>query len=599
MDAFSEKLDPIVFAVIKARVDGIIAQMAEVVLRTSRNPILNLAKDFTCSVLTRDCKLLTMVNSLPIHLLALDSNLRHVVEAFQGDIHPGDCFVNNDPYYGNSHVGDVVMFAPVFYEGELICWAASLCHLIDIGLHIPSSLNAEAKDVYEEGLHIPPLRIANDYNEIPEIIRLIKANFRYPEQWHGDFLAQVGSLWKGEQEIIKLCQKYGGETIKRFQDEYLQYGDRLMAEEIKKLPKGEWSAEARTEKMEPLCPEGLLLKMKIRIDPDKAKITFDLTEMPDALPWGFNLSEACSRGAIIQGLLPSLDPSLPRNDGVFRHIEVLLREGAVVGIPKWPASTSLATMGITDYVSNMVLNIWEEIVPGRGHGGHGFEGATVSTTSGTDFRKGHAPYGNLNLFASSGSGASKGYDGWPNFLAANVGGSVIQSSVELTELASPQLIWELGVLADSGGPGQWRGGTATYHRIQPRHHTLTLVAYGVGHTAAPLGVAGGKPGSLQDHWKESHSSREKIQRFSNVGIFQVKQDEDWVCLANGGGGYGDPLERDPELVRDDARNGFISVQAAKDEYGVVLDTEAELYRVDYQATLALRRARLKQNRGEG
>jgi N-methylhydantoinase B len=593
----SGALDPVTFAVIKARVDGIIQQMAEVVLRTSRNPILNLAKDFTCSVLTSDGKLLTMVNSLPIHLLALDSNLRQVISCYQGDISPGDCFVNNDPYYGNSHVGDVSMFAPVFFEGKLICWVATLCHLIDIGASIPSSLVPLAKDLYEEGLHIPPLRIAQGYREIPGIVRLIQANFRYPEQWHGDFLAQVGSLWKGEQELIKLCERYGGSTVLQFQKEYLDYGDVRMAQEVSGLPAGEWSIEALSERMEDLCPDGLRLKMTVRIEPKEGIIEFDLREMPDQLAWGFNLSEACSRGACIQGLLPSLDPTLPRNDGVFRHITVRLREGAVVGVPKWPASTSSATMGITDYVSNMVLNLWEEIVPGKGHAGHGFEGATVSITSGTDFRRNHAPYGSMNLFAASGSGASRGFDGWPNFLAANVGGSVIQSSVELTELVTPQLVWELGIVTDSCGAGKWRGAPGTYHRLQPRQHTLTIVACGVGHSEGPFGVCGGQRGALQDHWREKHATKTKIERFRNAGICHVNSDEDWLCYANGGGGYGEPLQRDPELVAEDVANSIVSMKAAREIYGVVVVRNGVRVLLDRKATEKLRN-RLGKSRRE-
>lgn len=583
-----EKLDPVVFAVIKARIDGIIRQMAETILRTSRNPILNICKDFTCSILTHDAKLLTMVNSLPTHLLVLDSSLRHIVECYKGDIHPGDCFLNNDPYSGNSHVGDFTMFAPVFYRGELICWPASLCHLIDIGAPIPSSLTPLAKDVYEEGMHFPTVRIARDYKETPEIIRIIRANFRYSEQWHGDFLAQIGSLWKGEQETIKLCEKYGGDVIKQFQDEYLDYGDRRMAEEIRKLPKGTWSIEALSEKVEPVCPEGLLLKMKMSIDPDEAIITFDLTEMPDQLPWGLNLSEACSRGACIYGALPSLDPTLPRNDSVFRHFKFLLREGAVAGIPKWPASTSIATAEIADEVAHMVLLLWEQVELGRGHAGSGFEGAAIASASGIDFRRSNVPYGSMSFLAASGGGASKECDGWVNNFCVSDSGNLAVSSVELTELAVPQIIWELGIVRDSGGAGQWRGAPGTYHRVQPRRHTMTLIAFGIGHTDAPPGVAGGKAGSLHDHWKEKHATREKVEQFHNVGEYQVKEDEDWVCLANGGGGYGNPLERDPEAVRDDARDNIISVQAARDAYGVVLNTETELYEVDYKATEKLR-----------
>ena len=210
------ELDPVTFAVINARINGIISEMSEVLLRTSRNPILYSAKDFTCGILTADAKLLTMVNGMPVHIYGLRNSLKGVLKDFVDNIHQGDCFVNNSPYHGNNHVGDWSMFAPVFYEGELICWAASLCHLIDSGAYKATNLDALAKDIYEEGIHFPPLRIIENYREIPDIVRFIKANFRYPEQWHGDFLAQVGSLGIGEQEILKLCKKYGGKEMKEF-----------------------------------------------------------------------------------------------------------------------------------------------------------------------------------------------------------------------------------------------------------------------------------------------------------------------------------------------------------------------------------------------
>lgn len=590
-----KKFDPMTFAVIKARIDGIVDEMADVLQLTSRNAILNVSKDFSCVILSYDCKLLTLVNSLPIHLITMGSPLIAVVECFGDDIHPGDCFVNNAPYYGNAHIGDWTMYAPVFYEGELICWAGAKCHLIDTGAHIPTNLDPLAKDVYEEGIHFPPLRIAKDHKEIPEIIRFIKANFRYPEQWHGDFLAQIGSLWKGEEGITKLCKKYGADVMKQFQDELIDYGDRRMTQEIQKLPKGTWCIEALSEKIEPMCPEGLLLKMKMSIDPDKAVITFDLTEMPDQLPWGLNLSEATSRGACIQGSMPSLDPTLPRNDGVFHHFNLVLREGAVAGIPKFPVGTSCATVCLCDEVSNMALNLWEQVEPGRGHAGNGEINASISISSVNDFRRDNAPCGHAYYIAVSGGGASKGCDGWPNFLANCVMGNQKIESVELNELKVPDIIWEWGIRTDSGGAGRWRGAPGFYHRIQPRHQTITLAPFATGHTSIPQGVAGGKAGSLADHWIEKHATREKTQQLKNVGMFYIKEDEDWVAFSNGGGGYGDPLERDPKAVREDARNYIISLKAARDEYGVVLRTETELYDVDYKATEKLR-AQLKKER---
>ncbi|MFC1903827.1 hydantoinase B/oxoprolinase family protein [Chloroflexota bacterium] len=592
MKTEEEKLDPIIFAVIKARLDGVVNEMTNTIFNTSRNPILWGAKDFTCALLNYDAKLLTMVNCIPLHAIGMGNALPAVVECFKGDIHPGDAFCNNAPYYGNNHVGDFVMYAPVFYKGELICWAGTLCHLVDTGAYIPTNMDPLAKDVFEEAIHFPPMRLVKDYKEIPEKIRLIKANFRYPDQWHGDFLAQVGSLFVAERRVVELCRKYGTAIMKQFQDDFFDYGDRRMTEEIKKLPKGTWYGKALSEKIEPVCHDGIILKVKMSIDPDEATITFDLTDMPDQLPWGMNLTESTSKGTCVVGTLSALDVTLPKNYGVIKHFNFKLREGAFAGIPKYPAATALATGGIADQVTNIVFGLWEKVKPGMGIGGGGHDNASESWVAGTDFRHDNITYGHLYCLALSGGGAVNGCDGWPNYVSTGTAGNMSIESIELHELSVPDIVWEVGIEMDSGGAGQWRGSPSNYHRVQPRHQTMEIIPFGTGHTATPPGVAGGLSGGLADHWSEKHATREKVDQFTNAGIFKVKEDEDWVAIASGGGGYGDPLERDPEAVRNDARNYIISVNAAKDIYGVVLNTEAELYDVDYEATEKLR-AQLK------
>lgn len=598
-----EKLDPVTFAVIDSRLRGIALQMMETIHCASRSIHLNSSKDFTCTVMTYDGFLLTMAKSLPIHILTMDSALWAVINEYKDDIHPGDVFANNSPYYGNVHPADLCLFAPIFFEGGFIAWAAAKCHLLDLGAHIPSSVIPFAKDVYEDVMHFPPWRMAKDHNEIQEQVRLVKANFRYPEQWHGDFLAQMGSLWVAEKEVIKLCEKYGPSVVKQFQDEYLDYGDARMTNEIKKLPKGSWYSEVLTQKFEGIAPDGCLLKLKMSIDPDNAKIIFDLSDMPDQLPWGFNLSYAASRTACVQASMTALDSTLPRNHGVYKHFDVYQRIGSLAGIPRWPASTSISTVGIADELSNQVLNLWEEAVPGRGHGGNGMLTAAFAGVSGTDFRRNNKPFGHLFCIAAGGGGASKGYDGWPNIYDSAIMGDMFTEQIEIHELKCPNIVWETGIQTDSAGAGRWRGGPAIYMVVQPRHYTMTGVAYGTGHTDAPQGVRGGKPGCLGDHWTRKHTNAhhwsdkaDMTQQLKNACLFLVREDEDWVVLTNGGGGYGDPLERDPEAVAIDATDYIISIEAARNVYGVVLNTDPENYEVDYPATEKLR-AQLRRKEG--
>ncbi|MFX0194641.1 MAG: hydantoinase B/oxoprolinase family protein [Candidatus Hodarchaeota archaeon] len=580
------QLDPVMFAILKASIDRIIGEMAQTIIRTSRNPILYSAKDFTCSVLTYAGKLLTMANSIPVHLASIGHAAPAVIECHKDDIYPGDVFLNNDPYYGNSHVADHTMYAPVFYNGELVFWVATICHLIDAGGCRPSSTDPLAKDVFEEGIHFPAFRVIREYKEIPEIIRFFKANFRYPERWYGDFLAQISSLRIAEEEIIKLCRKYGVDSMKRFQDELLSYGDRRMKMEISKLPKGTWSTEAVSEKIEPECPDGMLLKVKMSIDPEEGKIIFDFREMPDALPWGRNLSVATTKASCLQGTMACLDPTLPRNEGTFGHFEFLLREGAIAGVPKWPTSTSAATVNICEHITNLVFELWEKVEPGRGHASSGYLAACGASISGINFRT-DKPYGHIHFVAVSGGGASLGYDGLHNFFGANIQGNMLLDSIELTELTVPELIWEAKVITDSGGPGKWRGGVGTYIKIQPRYNPIYAIPKAYGHTCRIFGLNGGKEGRQATHWIENQIDNEK-EELTNAQPFLISPNSYWVGLACGGGGYGDPIERDPEAVRKDVQDTLVSLEAARDTYGVVLKFNSEFYEVDYKATQKLR-----------
>ena len=589
------KLDAITFAVIKSRIDGIIDETTDILLQASRSPILYAAKDLTTALFSWDAKLLTMANSIPLHICGLRNCLQFVVEAFKDDIHPGDAFVNNSPYHGANHYGDWSMTSPVFHDGELVAWVGSICHIIDTGAYIPTNLDPLGKDVYEEGLHFPGVRFVKEYKENDDIIRFCEANIRYPHQWHGDFLAQLGALYRGAEEIMKLCKKYGADVIKQFQEELINYADRRMTEEIKKLPKGTWSISDIGEAIGDLAPEGVRLAAKLTIDPGEAMITFDLTDMDDQRDWGYNCTKSTAEGACLVASLASVDPSLPRNEGVCKHFRYILREGAVCGLPKWPVGTSLGTIGLNSQIVGMILRLWEKAVPGKGHAAGGEINASCSVCSGVDVRRNNDPYGHMFFTSMSGGPGSKGYDGWPSWLHDGAMGNQIAESIELTEITTPITIWELGVYQDSGGPGQWRGAVGHTQSIQPKEHTMKLITCAGGHTHAPKGASGGWPGALADHWTNDPDTAKIKKKLKNLEYTEIKEDEIWFSLCNGGGGYGDPLDRDPEAVKYDVRNGFISFEAAREIYGVILHDDSELLTLDEKATEALR-IRLKKER---
>lgn len=214
VDRGQSDVDPMVFSVVYARPEGILSEMTETILTTARNPILYGAKDFTCTVMSPRAEVLSMHDCLPIHVGAMDPALRFLIRVFGDDIHEGDVFVNNAAYAGNAHVGDWTMFAPIFHDGVLVAWAANKCHLIDIGAHIPGSVDPSARDVYEEAMHFRGVRVCRDHEPIEDLVCFLAYNARYPQHWYDDVLAQLGSLWTAETRVMSLCDRFGTSVVK-------------------------------------------------------------------------------------------------------------------------------------------------------------------------------------------------------------------------------------------------------------------------------------------------------------------------------------------------------------------------------------------------
>ncbi|WP_152047497.1 hydantoinase B/oxoprolinase family protein [Aureimonas psammosilenae] len=589
LDKGVEDIDPVTFSVVYARVEGIMTEMTQTILATARNPILHGAKDFTCCLLdTYGASILSMVDCIPVHVGTMSPPLRFIIRAFGEDVHEGDVFLNNASYAGNSHVGDFTMFAPIFFEGKLVAWACSKCHLLDIGAHLPTSMDPFAKDIYEEGYHFPGVRLCRDHKPISDLVRFIAYNFRYPQQWHGDFLAQLSSLWVAEARVIELCQRFGYDTFKGCLTEALRYGERAMREEISKLPKITVTETLKSECFENYIDEALEFKMTLTIDPEEGYIDFDYSEMPDQIDFSYNLSYATCRCSAIQGTLPVLSPDLPYNSGALDRIRVKQREGAIAGIPRWPVGTEVATVGLNDEVTNLVFKTWAKVLPHRALAGMGEHPAANHTGAGVDPRKNNQPYGHLHYLAASAAGATEGYDGLPHMFGHCIMGNMGYESLEIHEQSLPRIIWEVKAEADSGGAGKWRGGIAMSHRLQPIDHDMQLIYCGTGHTWPAFGLFGGDGGTVADHWLLDAQTQGEEAHLENMGEIICRRDQHWYAKTGGGGGFGNPLERDPEKVRDDARDGFISLEAARDVYGVVLDTEPELFAVDAGATEALR-----------
>ncbi|MEW5721461.1 MAG: hydantoinase B/oxoprolinase family protein [Thermodesulfobacteriota bacterium] len=589
------KIEPFLFAILARKFDSITKEMTNTLLRSGRSGVVNMGHDFSCATVDNQHRVISVADGSPCHIGAAGLQTSILEDIFGNDIHPGDCFINTCSYFGNTHNGDFTIFAPVFYQGERLFYTLTRAHQADIGAPIPSSYLAFSKTIYEEGLQLPCMRIQRDYKDIEEMIRMCRIRIRVPEQWYGDYLAQIGAVRIAERRCLELCQKYGLETIKAFFEEWQEYGQRCMIEEIRKMPRVVLEGLGGHDPVPGVADNGIPIKVKIAVEPEEGRIVVDLRDNMDNVPGGFNLSEATTRSATLIGVLHTMPASVPHNEGAFSRIEILMREGAVVGKPKYPVSTGLATSNVADRLATIITSTFAQLGPpyGSAEGNTSFVAAPV--ISGKDWRYNDAEYINQLIILGGGPGVC-GYDGWVIYGVAQDNGVLHQDSVEVTEQKYPLLFDKEELTTDTGGDGQWRGAPTLDVQMGPRKAKSTFHWFNDQHFNPARGVLGGAGARPSNALKLDLDTGQTTQ-LDQFGSVDLNPNERFIALNATGGGYGDPLERDPEAVRWDVREEIVSFERARDVYGVVIDTGPEKYTVDYEATKKLRQE-LKNKRGK-
>ena len=572
------KLDPVTMAVLNKRFEAVTTKMANTLLRTGRSGVLNLARDFSTSVVTRECELLTGAESLPIHHLSgADLMARSMM-----DLHPnlkrGDAFLHNSPYHGCSHPADHTILVPVI-DGKgahhFTVWVKA--HQAECGNGQPTTYMGHARDVYEEGaLIFPPTKVQVGYEDIEDIVRLCRMRIRVPEQWHGDYLAMIGAARIGEREVLSMAEEYGWETLHNFAQEWFDYSEKVMIAAIKNLPSGSATATSTHDPVPGTPPGGIPVKVEVKIDSKKAEIEVDLRDNPDVMPCGLNLSEACARTGAMIGVFNSIDDIVPTNAGSFRRIKVKIREGSVVGGGKHPTSMSVATTNLADRVTNPVQRAFSQIQDGIGLAECGaIFPASMGVISGFDPRSGGEPFVNhLFLSVTGGAGAGK-TDCWLTILHAGNSGMCFVDSAELDELHYPILIKERRLLAATEGAGRTIGAPSGYCEYGPLGGgELEVVYVADGAINAAKGTRGGLDGApCRNYLRRGDGSLEELPACADIIL---KPGENVVSYCTGGGGYGPPTERPAEKVKYDVDEKWITKERAHEIYGVVLNGDGSL-----------------------
>lgn len=561
-------VDPMLLAVIAKRLDSVVREMTHTLFRTGRSALINTSRDFSCAITTAGCELLSAAEGLPIHCAGSDL-LAAAMHRFHGDtIQDGDAFLHNDPYNGNTHHADYSVLVPVFFEGVHVFTAVAKAHMADCGNGQPTTYAGYARDIYEEGaLNFPCVRIQRDRRDNPDLIRMCRARIRVPDLWYGDYQATLGAARVGERRLKELLAKYGRSLIEEFVGEWFDYSERRVAAALGRMPAGTASATGSHDPVDRM-PDGIPVNVTVTLRPDLGRAEVDLRENIDCTPTGFNLSEACARSAAIAGVLNCLPEPMPLNAGTFRRINVKLRENCHVGIPPTSVSCSVATTNLAEHVISVTHLAIAQLGSDAGlaEGGVGM-GPGMGVISGLDSRRGDAPYINQLFLSMYGGPGSPSQDGWIAFGVPVDGGLMYRDSIEIAEQKYPLVVDELRLLPDSEGAGTHRGAPGCRVTLGPTDRPMTIAYLTDGFANPPRGVHHGQGAERHDTFVRTAAGvRVAVPK---IGQIVLDPGDRVIEVGGGGGGFGAPSRRDPELVLRDVRDGLVSQERARDVYKVV------------------------------
>ena len=580
-------IDAVTLEVIRNRLDSIVREMGEITLRTARSAVMYSGRDFSCGLLDQNAQLLALGTSMPTHIFPTAWQVQQTLDRFQNDVNPGDIFIGNDPFDGGTHLNDVLIFLPVYRDGRLIAFAANRAHWSDVGGMVPGSISGSAREIYQEGLRIPPIRLGENDQISPDILELILRNVRVPDETRADIMAQVASCRIGGQRIQALTERYALDTVLDHFQEVLESSARRMRAIISKLPKTSVSHEGYMDN-DGVQPEQRRIRVTITTEGDNLHVDFSGTAVQSKGP--LNVSLVLAHCFALIGVKAALDPSGPINAGCFRPIRVTAPSMSMLNA-KAPAAAG--GMGEVGQAAIFVLVALSKLVPHQVSAEEGASGNHQNLAN-TDIRvEGGRPFIYYD-YPSGGGGGRSDKDGLDSVRSLRSGNGNI-SSIEVLENLFPIIFSRYELQQDSGGPGEFRGGLGVIREYRvPSDGTLSVLS---DHAIIPpAGIFGGYSGA-PSRWEVVRKDRvlEISQEFlSKVTAFPI-QSNDLVSMSTpGGGGYGDPLKREPWRVRADLIDGKVSRREAERTYGVVfLSNTAE---VDDLATRQ-RRSELKARSG--
>lgn len=566
------KTDPVQVAVLQRRLKSITEEMGLTLLRTTRSPILNEARDFVTGLYDARGRMLEQTEYIPVLAFALQPACENVIRCFADDLHPGDAILHNDVFSGGNQNNDVAVFKPIFDGRRLVAWAACKGHQADIGGAVQGGYNPEAREVWQEALRIPAVKVIERGRLRRDVWNLIFANIRLGIV-EEDIKAQIGGATVGERGYQALLARYGRARLDGLLEALFDSTERRVRREIAAIPDGTYRGESYA--FYDGVTEGTRMRIRLAVKVRGEAITFDFTGSDPQTPGFVNAPRSATASALLLTFLMLIDPDIPHNAGILRPIRIVNPEGSFLNA-RFPAATTFGN-SITGPTSDAIFRAFARALPKMVTAGwNRFLGFAVS---GRDPRR-RRPYVDI-LFLSlkGGSGGACGADGYDHIGLINCAGGILAQDYEMFEIHDPHVLLRHEYLEDSAGAGRWRGGVGVETEFELRGEDVTGVAFGDGveEAARAFGLFGGKPGSANEIRLVYPDGRERVAKTKEI-IRGIPPGTRFVQRAGGGGGYGDPRERPLEDVLADVKNGLVSAAAARADYGVEFDDQNRPYR---------------------
>ena len=584
-------LDPVTFEVLRNAFVSIVDQMAEQVRRTCYSFVVY-NRDFSNSLLDAEGNTLAQgKQDLSAHVGTLHYKCKAVMKEFGEDIQPGDVFLINDPYAGGTHFSDNSILLPIFFDEELIAWSQANGHWADMGGSVPGSFDVSAADMFKEGLRVTPVKIWRRGEYCSDVAKLIANNTRDPNAILGDMEAQTQAARIAERELLRLCAKYSVSTVKRAFQEVQDYVERAIRHRLRELPNGSWSTTDYLDR-DPSEKEGLIpIKIKLTIEDDRA--IFDLTGSHSTIKTIYNSAYGATFSGVISGM-KTFFPEVPLNAGVYRTLSIVVPDDTIVSA-RWPVAVSGFVMPF-EKIMNATFALFSKIMPEKALAcAFNIE---YLQTGGYDISSQAKPFFMYYDWLAGGWGGRNGKDGL-SVTASPFGVGLMAQPIEGQDRLYPVRTDSFEISTDSAGPGKWRGGlglekSGTFVEVEQ-----CVLSYLCDRERAVVwGIEGGLPAKPHGLWLQRNGSSEEDFLGAAFSDVPVSNGESFRRGTSGGGGYGDPLKRDPIAVMEDVEDEYVSLERAAKDYGVVLelvDKDKATYKINEKAT-KVERQRIAKNR---